>query len=125
VNEEKIIILQIEAPEGLEAVEEIAAVRGYDMLLLGPGDFSHRIGKLGQIDDPEIHAALARVEKAARAHGRKCFSVAAPGTAKELFERGYAVTQVTADVIALGQSFRKAIADLNGKTTTEIDSVYR
>jgi 4-hydroxy-2-oxoheptanedioate aldolase len=124
VNKEKILILQIESPEALEVVEEIAAVPGYDMLLFGPGDYSHRIGKLGQIHDPEVHAARARVERAARTYGKKCFSVAAPGTAEELFARGYAVTQVTADVIAIGQSFRQSIAALRELAATPVDSLY-
>jgi 4-hydroxy-2-oxoheptanedioate aldolase len=124
VNHEKLIILQIESPEGLEAVEEIAAVPGYDMLLLGPGDFSHRIGKPGQIDLPEVHAARERVENAARANGKKCFSVLARGTAEELFQRGYAVTHVEADVLLLGRGFREAIAGLYGGKTEEILSTY-
>lgn len=124
VNHEKFIILQIESPEGLEAVEEIASVPGFDMLLLGPGDFSCRIGKPGQIDLPEIHAARTRVEDAARANGKKCFSVVARGTAEELFERGYAVTQVGGDVVALGTSFRAAVSALHGKKPDALNSIY-
>jgi 4-hydroxy-2-oxoheptanedioate aldolase len=124
VNHEKLIILQIESPEGLAAVEEIAAVPGYDMLLLGPGDFAHRIGKIGQTGCPEVLAARERVEQAARAHGKKCFAVAAPGTAGELFQRGYAVTQVTADVVVIGQSFRQAVAGLREQPADPVDSVY-
>ena len=56
-NTEKFVILQIESPEALEVVEEIAAVPGFDMLLFGAGDFSHRIGKLGQATHPEVVAA--------------------------------------------------------------------
>jgi 4-hydroxy-2-oxoheptanedioate aldolase len=124
INHEKLIILQIESPEGLAAVEEIAAVPGYDMLLLGPGDFSHRIGKLGQVYCPEVLEARERVEKAARENGKKCFAVAAPGTASELFQRGNAVTQVGADVIALGRAFRQSVSNLYGNEAEMIDSVY-
>lgn len=124
VNREKLIILQIESPEGLDAVEEIAAVPGYDMLLLGPGDFAHRLGRPGETDAPEVHAARTRVEDAARAHGKKCFSVLARGTPEELFRRGYAVTYVAADVIVLGAGFRAAMAGLHGTTPVPIGSVY-
>ena len=46
-NSERLLIFQIECPEALENVEAIAAVPGYEMLLFGPGDFSHLIGKAG------------------------------------------------------------------------------
>lgn len=124
INREKLIILQIESPEALEVVEEIAAVEGYDMLLLGPGDFSHRIGRPGEAGAPEVHAARARVEAAARAHGKKCFSVGAEGTPEELLERGYAVTQVGSDVIVLGAGFGRAVASLHGEGTNPVTSVY-
>ncbi len=123
-NTEKMIILQIESPEGVENAEEIAAVEGFDMLLFGPGDFSHRIGNPGQINEPEVHAARARVEKAARTHGKKSFAVAAPGTPAELFKRGYAVSQPTADVIALGAGFRAALEAFQSRKPDPISSVY-
>ena len=44
-NEERIVVLQIESPEALEQVEKIAAVPGFNGILFGPGDFSHRICK--------------------------------------------------------------------------------
>ncbi|MDB6128428.1 MAG: aldolase, partial [Verrucomicrobia bacterium] len=53
-NDERIVILQIESPEALEQVEKIAAVPGFNGILFGPGDFSHRIGKVGQLDAPEV-----------------------------------------------------------------------
>jgi len=124
-NREKMIILQIESPEGVEAVEEIAAVDGFDMLLFGPGDFTHRIGKPAQINEPEVHAARARVEKAARDHGKKSFGVAAPGTPQELFKRGYAVSQRTADVVVLGGGFRSALEGFQSAPHKPIDSVYQ
>jgi 4-hydroxy-2-oxoheptanedioate aldolase len=123
-NHEKMIILQIESPEGVENVEEIAAVAGFDMLLFGPGDFSHRIGKPGQINEPEVHAARARVEKAAREHGKKSFSVAAPGTPRELFARGYAVAQPSADVIALGAGFRSGLEAFQSTKPNPVTSIY-
>jgi len=69
-NSEQLLIFQIESPEALENVEAIAAVPGYEMLLFGPGDFSHQIGKPGQIDAPEVVAARKRVGAAARKEGK-------------------------------------------------------
>lgn len=117
-NREKLIILQIESPEAVDAIEEIAAVEGYDYLLFGPGDYSHRINKPGQINDPEVLTARAKVEAATIKYGKKGFSVGAQGTPKELSERGYSLFNLGADVISLSaawdlilQNFQKNAQD--------------
>ncbi len=100
-NEQRFIILQIEDPEPLEELDDIAAVEGYDMLLFGPGDFSHGIGKPGQWDAPEIADARRRVAEAALAHGKFAGTVGGPDNLDELVEMGYRFVNVGADVIAL------------------------
>jgi len=40
------------------------------MLLFGPGDFSHLIGKPGQMSAPEVVAARKRVGAAGKKHGK-------------------------------------------------------
>lgn len=119
-NREKLIILQIESPEAVEAVDEIAAVEGYDFLLFGPGDYSHRIGKPGDIHSPEVLEARAKVEAACLKHGKAGFGVAAQGTISELRERGYRIANFSSDVVPLGKIFRSAIENFNNdlQTTT-------
>ena len=47
-NSERFVIVQIEDPEPLAELDEIAQVEGIDMLFFGPGDFSHGIGQRQQ-----------------------------------------------------------------------------
>jgi len=108
-NREKFIILQIESPEAVAAIDEIAAVDGYDYLLFGPGDFAHRIGQAGNIFHSEVIAARQKVEDAARKYGKKLFAVGVSGTSKEQQERGYTMACVGSDVVSLGEAFRKAV----------------
>jgi len=108
-NREKFIILQIESPEGVKNVEEIAAVPGYDFLLFGPGDYAHLIGQAGDIFHPDVLKARAKVEEAARRHGKMLFAVGAQGTPKELLQRGYVVSCVGSDVISLFDAFKTAV----------------
>ena len=64
VEDEPLIILQIEHIDAVECVHEIVAVPGIDSICLGPNDFSGSMGKLGQIDAPDVAAAIdAVVEK--------------------------------------------------------------
>jgi 4-hydroxy-2-oxoheptanedioate aldolase len=100
-NTERIIILQIESPEALENVEAIAAVPGFDGLLFGPGDFSHRIGKAGRLDVPEVTAARKRVAAAARAHGKFAMTAGLIAPVPELVAEGYRLFGIGADVVAI------------------------
>lgn len=122
-NTEKLIILQIESPEGVEAVEEIAAVEGFDFLLFGPGDYAHRIGKAGEIHAPEVLEARRRVEEATRRHGKRGYSVGAQGTPRELLERGYSLINLGADVSTLNQTFRNLLSEF-AKNSEESGAYY-
>ena len=46
------------------------AALGVDGIFFGPGDYAHRIGKLGQISHPEVVTAMGRVADACRRHGK-------------------------------------------------------
>ena len=111
-NAERIVILQIESPEGLAQVDAIAAVPGYNGLLFGPGDFSHRIGKTGQIDAPEVVAARQRVAAAARRHGKFAMSAGLFAPLPELVAEGHQVFNIGADVIGLGGYLRQRLEHL-------------
>lgn len=125
-NEERFVILQIESPEALEVVEEIAAVPGYDMLLFGAGDFSHRIGKLGQALDPEVVAARKRVAAAALKHGKYVAVASLFGQKEEIIAEGTQVFTLGADVIALGDAFRNMVSAFGeGNQNVATPSVYR
>jgi 4-hydroxy-2-oxoheptanedioate aldolase len=113
-NTEKLIILQIESPEALANVEEIAAVPGFDALLFGAGDYSHRIGMLGQATAPQVVAARRRVARAARAHGKHSMAPSLFGQREMLVEEGTDIFTLGADVLELGSSFRKLVSDFHG-----------
>jgi 4-hydroxy-2-oxoheptanedioate aldolase len=101
-NEERVIILQIESPEALANVEAIAAVPGYNGIMFGPGDFSHRIGLAGQINAPEVVAARKHVAAVARRHGKFVMTSGLFAPFEELVAEGHQVFNVGADVLALG-----------------------
>jgi 4-hydroxy-2-oxoheptanedioate aldolase len=111
-NRERIIILQIESPEALEHVEEIAAVPGFDGLLFGPGDFSHRIGKVGEMTAPEVVDARRRVAAAATRHGKFAMASGLIAPLPELDREGYRIFGIGADVLALGSYVRERLAGI-------------
>lgn len=125
-NHERFLILQIESPEALENVEEIAAVPGFEFLLFGAGDFAHRIGKPGQYNCPEAEAARRRVEAAALANGKRCMSVGLVLEVPQLKERGYSIINLASDVVGLGGYLNAQIASLDQEQTAvaEPQSLY-
>ncbi|MBE0542431.1 MAG: aldolase [Verrucomicrobia bacterium] len=110
-NTERVLILQIESPQALEQVHEIAAVPGFDILLFGPGDFSHLLGKPGQINDPVVVDARKRVAAAAKAHGKFAMSAGVFGSQTTLEAEGYRAFNIGADVIGVGQYFKERMAE--------------
>lgn len=70
VNEQIAVVVQIESRAGVAAAAEIAAVEGVDCLFIGPSDLAAGYGHLGQPNHPEVQAAIASVQAAARAAGK-------------------------------------------------------
>ncbi|MFO1447167.1 MAG: aldolase/citrate lyase family protein [Opitutaceae bacterium] len=64
-NEQTVLIVQIETPEALAAVDAIAATPGVDGLFIGPGDLSLRLGCPPDWAHPLMKDAQTRVAAAA------------------------------------------------------------
>lgn len=67
--ERTVVIAQIEDPEAIEAIDEIAAVDGIDALFVGRADLTVAYGTDDQ-DDPRVIEAVEAVCAAGRKHGR-------------------------------------------------------
>ncbi|PWY64979.1 2,4-dihydroxyhept-2-ene-1,7-dioic acid aldolase-like protein [Aspergillus sclerotioniger CBS 115572] len=62
--------IMIETVKALEAVDDIAALPGCDVLLVGSQDLATAIGTLPDWDDPRFWNALEAVGNAAKKHGK-------------------------------------------------------
>lgn len=113
-NKERVVILQIESPEALENVEQIAAVPGFDGILFGPGDFSHRVGLAGHLDAPQVVAARRRIATACRAHGKFAMTAGLIAPFDELVAEGYRVINIGADVVAMSSYVKQRLELIQG-----------
>jgi len=59
-NREIAVIVQAEHARAVDNIDAIVRVPGVDAVLLGPYDLSASLGKMGQIDDPVVVAAIGR-----------------------------------------------------------------
>ena len=69
-NERTLLILMIETPQAVEQADAIAAVPGFDVLLIGSGDLSTEYGIPGQGSHPKMRAAQEKVAAACRKHNK-------------------------------------------------------
>jgi 4-hydroxy-2-oxoheptanedioate aldolase len=123
-NTERFVILQIESPEALENVDEIAAVEGYEMLCFGPGDFSQRIGKPGDMSAPEIADARKKVAAAAKKHGKVMMAPGMMAPKEVLDAEGFMFYGLGADVISLSSFFKGEVENFFGKDATTAATQY-
>ncbi|HKU46388.1 MAG TPA: aldolase/citrate lyase family protein [Burkholderiales bacterium] len=70
VNEETLVVVMIESPEGVANADAIAATKGVDALLIGTNDLCFEMGIPGQFNDPKVKDAYTRVIAACRKHGK-------------------------------------------------------
>ena len=70
MNQATMVIVQLESAAGLAAIEEIVAVKGVDMVLIGTNDFLADLGHPGQYDHPKVREAYERTIAACRKHGK-------------------------------------------------------
>ena len=89
-DEDMICMITIEHVEAVERIDEIMAVPGIDIAVIGPGDLATSINKRGRADDPEVKALMARAEAAILKSGVPIGGVARNAQqANAMIERGY------------------------------------
>ena len=102
-----------ETERGLEAVDEIAAVDGIDVLWVGHFDLTNFLGIPGQFDHPLFIEALERVFSAGRANGMGLgFMPADAATSKAYRDRGFNLLVAGTDMGLLVSGLR-AILSVN------------
>ncbi len=108
-NAQRLLIIQIEDPEPMEELDEIASIEGIDMLFFGPADYSQAIGVPFQFDHPAVNEARRRVAAAARRHGKFAGAPATVENLEECVDMGYRFLCLGADVIMLSEGFTEVV----------------
>lgn len=70
VNQETMVVIMVETPRAIENADEIAAVEGVDVVLIGSNDLMMEMGKPQQFGGPELEAAMQTVVDACKKHGK-------------------------------------------------------
>ena len=85
-----ICMITIEHVDAVERIDEIMAVPGIDVAVIGPGDLATSIGKFGKPDDPDVVALMRRAEQGILKSGVPIGGVARTADqANAMIDRGY------------------------------------
>ncbi|KAF2189644.1 2,4-dihydroxyhept-2-ene-1,7-dioic acid aldolase-like protein [Zopfia rhizophila CBS 207.26] len=117
-NSSLLTIVQIETKSALENVQAISALRGVDVLLVGPFDLGNNIGRpiLETNMHEELVSAIDKIKDAAHKEGKKVAMYCTSGEqARDYAERGFDMISVAADMIAIPQFFAQTLATASGK----------
>ena len=104
------MIVQVETPEAVKAIDEIVTVPGVDVAFIGPADLSAALGHLGDAKHPDVQAAIARVEAAAKRAGVALGTISRSAEeATTLYGRGYQMVTLCSDASLVAQGAAAAV----------------
>jgi 2-dehydro-3-deoxyglucarate aldolase/4-hydroxy-2-oxoheptanedioate aldolase len=112
-NDQTLIIAQIETAEGVRNVEEIAAVKGIDVLWIGHFDLSNSLGIPGQFTHPQFVSSVEKVVAACKKHGpAPAFMASDIAGGKSLLAQGFRMLAYGGDLWLYQQVLREGIEAL-------------
>jgi 4-hydroxy-2-oxoheptanedioate aldolase len=111
-NDELFLLPQLESAAAAEQAEAIASIDGVDMPFIGINDMGGSIGRLEQLDQPDVRALAAKAEAGIRRAGKPMGTVPSSGAGTlDLFKNGYQLVGGAGDTSLLREA---AKADLAG-----------
>lgn len=113
-HEQVALFIQVESSSALEAVEQVAAVDGVDVLFVGPTDLSHALGVPGNLAADEYRRAVERVGRACADHGKAAGVLLWSWDDLPLYRAaGYTVLAVGSDGSTIASAARRLVTDFS------------
>ena len=109
-NDSVAIVVQAEHIQAVENMEAIVQVEGVDGVLIGPYDLSASLGLIGQIEHPEVVAAVDRVTAVCQQAGKPLGVFGVSATAVQPYiEKGYTLIIVGVDTLLLSSAANRLL----------------
>jgi 2-keto-3-deoxy-L-rhamnonate aldolase RhmA len=119
-NENTTMICQIESQQGVDNIEEIAALPGVDILWIGHFDLTQSLGIIGDFHHPKFLDALKKVIDAGKKHGK---GIAIQPTymdqAEEWLKMGFNVLSYSGDSFVYTQAMCESVDRLRDITRSQ------
>jgi 4-hydroxy-2-oxoheptanedioate aldolase len=114
-------IVQLETPEAIERLPEIAATPGVDALFVGPGDLSAAMGHVGDIAHREVQALIEKAARDARAAGKPVGIVGPnPEMVGRFLDYGYSFAAVASDLAMMTGRASDWLGALRGEVAPSV-----
>jgi 2-keto-3-deoxy-L-rhamnonate aldolase RhmA len=112
-NDEVMVVIQAEHIDSVTNIEAIVRVPGVDAVLIGPYDLSASMGLMGQVDHPEVIAAIDRVTIACRTASKPLgiFGLSAEAV-KPYIDQGYTLITAGVDTLLMAQAAKTLLTAL-------------
>ena len=112
-DDSMICMITIEHADAVARIDEIMAVPGIDIAVIGPGDLATSIGKHGRADDPEAVALMQKAEAAILKSGVPIGGAARTAEqADAMIDRGYGLVAVGFDWMLLQRGISASIGGI-------------
>ena len=111
-NDEIAVIVQIEHKDAIANLDGIMATPDLDGVFIGPYDLSGSMGIVGQLDHPDMLAALGQYLAAAKAHGIAAGTHIVhpnPHNVAAAIDQGYTLLALALDVVFLREGAEAAL----------------
>jgi 2-keto-3-deoxy-L-rhamnonate aldolase RhmA len=115
-NDEIAMIMQIEHKDAIDNLEQIAQVDGVDGFFIGPMDLSGSMGVVGQLDAPEMTAALDKYKKVCKDYNISAgMHIVRPNSdnIKSAIEEGYTLLALGLDNVFIDESSKEVLRAAN------------
>ena len=112
-NDETAVILQAESRAAIDNIEDIVKVPGLDAILIGPYDLSASLGRIGEVDHPEVQDAINRIADVCKAANIKLgyFGINASAV-KPAMENGFTLITVGVDTLFIIKAATETLEEL-------------
>ncbi len=119
------LMVQIEAAEAVENVQEILDTDGLDGIFIGPSDLAASMGVIGQQNHPEVVDAVLTSIKAAKAAGKYAgVNAFDQDTARKYMDAGADFVGVGADVALLARATEALAASFSNASQAPAPKSY-
>lgn len=113
-NQQTAVIVQAEHIEAVENIDQIVAVDGVDAVLVGPYDLSASMGKIGQVQDPQVQQAIEKIRQSCQAAGVRLGMFGDnPASLKPWLDKGFSLIACGTDTMHLIAATKEAIGALS------------
>jgi 2-dehydro-3-deoxyglucarate aldolase len=118
------VIVQVETPQAVEALDEIAAVEGIDAVFVGPSDLSAALGRIGELTHPSVLGLMARAVQRCKARGTPVGTLGASADHVAQYRAiGFDFLAISSDIGLMMRGAREAIAALRTPDTEHVHTL--